>query len=86
MTFNHLADWYSENYLHEAVYVNERKISGIRNTEPYQYNLKTLRAHFGNRNIQAITHTEILQFKLKRLSTPTKHGTQRSIAGINREL
>jgi hypothetical protein len=86
MTFNHLADWYSENYLHGAVYVNERKISGIRNTEPYQYNLKTLRAHFGNRNIQVITHTEILQFKLKRLSTPTKHGTQQSIAGINREL
>jgi integrase len=86
MTFNHLADWYSDNYLHEAIYINERKISGIRNIKPSQYNLKTLRRHFGNRLIQSITHTAILRFKLERLSTPTKYGKQRTIAGVNREL
>ena len=86
MTFNHLADWYSDNYLHEAIYINERKISGIRNIKPSQYNLKTLRRHFGNRLIQSITHADILRFKLERLSKPTKHGKQRAIAGVNREL
>lgn len=86
MTFNQLADWYSDNYLHEAIYINERKISGIRNIKPSQYNLKTLRSHFGNRLIQSITHADILRFKLERLSTPTKHGNQRAISGVNREL
>lgn len=86
MTFNQLADFYEETYLHEAVYINERKISGIRNIKPTQYNLKSLRAYFSNRFIQSIQHSDILQFKLKRLSTPVKNGGQRGIAGVNREL
>lgn len=86
MTFNHLADFYEENYLHEAIYVNERKISGIRNIKPNQQNLKVLRKHFGNRLFQAIKHSDIFQYKIKRLNTPTKFGGQRGIAGINREL
>jgi integrase len=86
MTFSHLVEWYSAIYLHEAIYINERKISGIRNIKPNQHNLKSLRAHFGNRLIQAIKHSDIFQYKLTRLKTPTKDGRQRGIAGINREL
>lgn len=51
MTFSHLVEWYSATYLHEAIYLNERKVSGIRNINPNRHNLKTLRAHFGNRLI-----------------------------------
>jgi len=86
MTFNQLANFYEETYLHEAIYINERKVSGIRNIKPNQYNLKVLRSHFGNRLIQSIQHSHILQFKLKRLNTPLKNGLQRGIAGVNREL
>lgn len=50
-----LVNWYSATYLHEAIFLNERKISGIRNIKPNQYNLKCLRSHFGNRLIQSIT-------------------------------
>jgi integrase len=85
-TFNQLADFYEETYLHEAIYVNNRKISGIRNIKPNQENLKSLRSHFGKRLIQSIQHSEIFQYKIKRLNTPRKFGGQRGIAGVNREL
>lgn len=86
MTFNLLAEFYEENYLHEAIYVNERKISGIRNIKPNQYCLKNLKKCFGNKLIQSIKHADILQYKLKRLNTPLKTGGQRAISGVNREL
>jgi integrase len=87
MTFNHLADFYSETYLHEAIYINDRKISGIRNIKSYFYQLKTLQAHFGYKLIQTLKHSDILQYKLKRLNTPLKTtGQQRGITGVNREL
>lgn len=86
MTFAHLVEWYSTTYLHEAVYLNERKVSGIRNIKPNQHNLKSLCGHFGNRLIQSIRHSDILEYKLIRLNTPTKDGRQRGITGINREL
>jgi integrase len=86
MTFNHLAKFYQETYLHEAIYVNERKVSGIRNIKPYYYSLKTLKAHFGYLLIQSIQHSDILKYKLKRLKTPLKNDGQRGITGVNREL
>jgi integrase len=86
MNFAQLVEWYSATYLHEAIYLNERKVSGIRNIKPNQYNLKCLRSHFNNRLIQSITHADILRYKLLRLNTPLQNGGQRGIAGINREL
>lgn len=86
MTFINLAAFYEENYLYEAIYVNERKISGIRNIRPNQYCLKTLKSWFGKKLIQSIKHADILQYKLKRLNTPLKKGGQRAISGVNREL
>lgn len=86
MTFNHLADFYVETYLHEAIYVNDRKVSGIRNIKPNKYILGTLRKHFGYKLIQSIQHSDILKYKLKRLHTPLKDGNQRGITGVNREL
>lgn len=85
-TFNQLAKFYEETYLHEAIYVNERKISGIRNIKPNQQNLKSLRNYFGNCLIQSIQHSDIFHYKIKRLNTPRKFGGQRGIAGVNREL
>jgi hypothetical protein len=84
MTFNQLADFYEETYLHEAIYVNERKISGIRNIKTYKYQLRTLRAHFRNKLIQSIQFTDLLKYKVKQLHTPLKNGNQRGITGVNR--
>lgn len=86
MTFNQLADYYQSTYLHEAVYVNERKISGLRDIRPILSELKALRSYFGTRFIQQITHSEVSRFKLERLKTPTKHKRQRTITSVNREL
>jgi integrase len=86
MTFNQLVDYYQSTYLHEAVYINERKISGLRDIRPTLSELKALREHFGTRLIQQITHSEISRYKLERLKTPTKHKRQRTIASVNREL
>jgi integrase len=86
MKFDQLADWYSKTYLHEAIYINDRKISGIRNIKPSFYNLQCLRSHFGNQLIQLITHSDILNYKLKCLNTPLKNGGQRGITGVNRKL
>lgn len=86
MTFNHLADFYEETYLHEAIYINERKVSGLRNIKPTQYQLQSLREHFGNRLIQGITYLDLAKHKLKRLKTPTKRGLQRGITDVNRQL
>lgn len=86
MTFNQLGDYFEKNYLHEAIYINERKVSGIRNVKPYQHQLKCLRFFFGNRLIQSIQHSHILQYKLEQLHKPLKFGTERKITGINRKL
>lgn len=48
--------------------------------------LKTLVEHFGGKRIREITHEDIERFKLARLRLPTRRGTQRTIASVNREL
>src|SRR4051812_40842594 len=40
MTFNQLVDYYQSTYLHEAIYINERKISGLRDIRPTLSELK----------------------------------------------
>ncbi len=86
MTLNQLADFYEENYLHDAIYLNERKISGLRSVYNYKSLLRQIRSYFGNRLIHSITHTEILQYKIKRLNTPTHHNKPRGIADVNHAL
>lgn len=85
-TFNNLADYYEKNYLTPPVYVDQRKVSGMRSYKNAQWTLTTLRAHFGKKRIKQIRHGDILAFKTKRLQEPTKRGTQLGIASVNREL
>src|SRR4028118_1338199 len=40
MTFNQLADFYEKTYLHEPIYSNDRKISGLRGMRQYASLLK----------------------------------------------
>jgi integrase len=72
MTFAELADHYITNYLHPAVYVGERKVSGVRGVVEAMAEVKPLIAHFGKRKIRSITYGEIRNFKGLRLRTPTR--------------
>lgn len=86
MTLNDLIDFYESTYLHEPVYSNGRKISGLRGVPQYTSLLKQIRREFGTRRIEAITHAELLRYKIKRLNTPTKDNRQRGIADVNHAM
>jgi integrase len=86
MTLAELAEHYIKNYLQEAVYVGHKKVSGVRGVKPALYAVKPLVEYFGNRKIKTITYGDIRTYKQVRFTTPTKHGTQRSIAAVNKEL
>lgn len=86
MTLRELADFYQKNYLHKAVYVGEKKVSGVRGLDEALYALKPVVEFFGNYRIREITYGAIKRFKQTRLSTQTKYGKQRSIASVNKEL
>lgn len=90
LTFRHLAKEYKDRRLIPAEYhgegANARKITGLRSWKAPQAFLETLIEHFGGKRIREITHDDIEQFKLSRLRLPTKRGTQRTIASVNREL
>jgi integrase len=86
MKFRDVARRYAETKLIEATYVGEKKVAGFRSLVAPKLYLKVLADHFGNKRIRSITHADIEAFKLIRLQTPTRHGTQRAVAAVNREL
>lgn len=86
MTFRELADFYEKTYLIEAQYVEDRKVAGLRSCYDGKFRLGTLREHFGKRRLREIMYADLEKFRLARLGTATKHGKQRSIATVNREL
>lgn len=94
-TFNELADEYEKHYLHEAVFVDGRKVSGVRSLKPALTNLKALRVYFGNRYLRSLTYGQIEHFKAERLATPVvsrkkkpeaAKGRPRTVAAVQREL
>jgi integrase len=90
LTFRQLAKEYKDRRLIPAEYHGEgaraRKIAGLRSWKAPQAFLETLIENFGGKRIRDITHDDIEQFKLTRLRLPTRRGTQRTIASVNREL
>lgn len=85
-SFDWLADYYAEHYLVEPVYVDERKIAGLRSVRDSRRHLETLREFFGKKKLKAITYGDLEQFKRARLSKPTHRGTKRSLADVHRTL
>lgn len=86
MTLKELSEYYRKNYLHKAVYVGDKKVSGVRGLDEAIYALKPVVEYFGSYRIKDITYGDINRYKQFRLSTPTKYGNQRSIAAVNKEL
>ena len=86
MTFEQLANHYITHYLQPAQYVGDKKVSGVRGVVPALCAVRPLVAHFASQKIRAITYGDMKSYKEARLKTPTRYGTQRSIAAVNKEL
>jgi integrase len=86
MTFAELAGYYIENYLQEAVYVGERKVSGVRARYNALLEVKPLIQHFGKRKLRSITYGDLRNFKQNYLNTRTRHGNARTLVSVNRTL
>lgn len=70
ITFDELADKYSEVRLAPAVYFNGVRVSGRRECSSLKSAVKALRAHFGKKPIRLIKASDIEDFKNTRLTTP----------------
>ncbi len=86
MRFRELAEKYAEAKLIEPVYVDGRKVAGMRSLYSAKLYTATLVEYFGNRKVREISHADLEAFKLARLRTPKRNGQQRTIASVNREL
>lgn len=86
MSFADLVKHYEENYVTEPVYVDSRKVSGLRDHLRVKGMVGVLKAHFGKTKLRAITYGDLRTFKALRLKTPKSDDGQRAIASVNREL
>lgn len=79
MTFAQLADWYKAEYAIEAVYVDGKKVAGMRTWEAERKKIDRLTEEIGHRLVGEIDEITLRRFKLKRLKTV-------GIAAANRDL
>jgi integrase len=86
ITFVQLANAYKSFKVKPAEYRNDRKIAGLRSERTVSIRIDALLDYFGSMKLSAITVAEIERFKQKRLNTPTKFKTERSITSVNREV
>jgi hypothetical protein len=84
--FLQLGEKYQKARLYKAVIINGKKVGGVKSLQPMLCSLKALTNYFGKTRIQRIRLSHLEEYKQYRLSTPTKYGTQRNIASVNREL
>ena len=84
MTFDDLADFYEKHYLHDAVYVNGQKVSGLRDAYSARLHLNKARLFFGRKKLREITYFNLKTYQEERLKTPTMHKRQRTISALNR--
>ncbi len=85
LTFNDLADFYEEKYLHEACYVDGQKISGLRDVARPKALLKHFRSSFGRKKLREITYGDLRTYRDERFKVQTQYRRQRTIASWNRE-
>lgn len=86
MTFDDLADYYEKHFLQPAKYINDRKISGLRDTDRAKRAVVQFRSFFGKKKLRSVTYGDVASYKRMRMAIPTVHNRQRNIATMNREL
>lgn len=71
--FSEILDYYEENYVKEAEYAGNQKVSGLR--EPLKYiqrHLEVFRTEFGDKLINKINYDDLKNFRENRLKIPVK--------------
>jgi integrase len=86
ITLNDLCDYYETHYACEAIYVNGRKVSGLRSVLGVRGYIKVFREHFGRQKLKEVTYEDLRNFRNERLATSTHQSKQRSLATVNREM
>jgi integrase len=86
LTFQTLAESYTEHKLQPPVYKGETRVSGMRSWKSQLSALKPLVEHFGRMRIRSIRHADIEKYKRHRMQTKTLRRKDRAPASVNREL
>jgi integrase len=86
ITFTNLANHYEKHFCQPAVYVNNRKISGLRDVERARSVLPHFRIFFREKKLRSITYGDLVSFRRLRMNTPTHMKTPRTVGTMNREL
>jgi integrase len=86
LTFSDLANHYEKHFCQPAEYVNNRKISGLRDVDRAKSVLPHFREFFRQKKLKAITYGDLVSFRRMRMNTPTHMKTPRTVGTMNREL
>src|SRR5947209_14928015 len=86
LTFNDLADFYSEHFCKPAEYIDGKRIAGLRDVHRAKSCLIRFREYFGKRRLREIAYRDIRSYYSMRLTQNTHHKRPPTIATMNREL
>jgi hypothetical protein len=75
MTFQKLADWYKREFVIPPVYVDGKKVDGMRTWENERNKIDRLCDYFGKYLIEEIDEFMLRRYKLKRLKEEVKFST-----------
>lgn len=86
LTFKDLANHYEKHFCQPAEYINNRKISGLRDVERAKSVLPHFRAFFQEKKLRSITYGDLVSYRRLRMNTATHMRTPRTVGTMNREL
>jgi integrase len=88
LTFDDLSNHYEAHYAIPPIYVDGRKIAGLRAYRDVLNHIRVLRQHFHKMKLNKLSYSSIEQFKLERLSQPLQRTTKRNrtLASVHRTL
>lgn len=84
--FADVMKWYLDRYAVDPVYVDDRKVSGMRSAASVKGYAKAINEVFADRALGSISYSDLESYKSERLRGVTKRGKGRAIASVNREL
>ena len=73
LKFSDLADFYETHYLKPACFIDERKISGLRDWKHVAAFLKIFREYFGKQKLKDITYSNLVSFRALRSCLKTQN-------------
>lgn len=79
MTLRQLADWYKDEYVIPPVYVDGKKVDGMRSWEDARGKIDNICKHIGNLMVEELSEEDLRKYKRSRLKTV-------KIATVNRDL